>query len=404
MQTPQEADCATLTDLDPAKKAAKNKRKKENKKRKKTEADAKKVEEEEILKNSVKLQPVSSNPLFEVKNSPGKGLGVFAKQSIKSGAEIFREAAIVPNERNYFCVEACVDILPEGKKKKFMALQSKCRCGQSPCKETEVMKIFLENVFEISPDESSNGQRHSLVYEIAARVNHSCLPNSIYGFTKDLYISFRAIKNIKAGEEITFDYMDAESHSVRELRRNWISYYRGFRCCCHACSRDLGIPAGSELSTSSTKQSRKTRMTSQESLAEMAMFEKQNPHTEVLGKHTEAELAKFHEINKWALDFIAKVSSDCEQTPWSTRVSEFGGTQTKSLFETTIHMISALTNMVGDIWERNNEFGLEFGVLEGFLNRAVSDLEQNVKKVYEAAAAKQIQMDSGTVKSNGKES
>jgi hypothetical protein len=82
--------------------------------------------------------------LYEIKESPGKGLGMFALRPIKSGTEIFREALLVQGVlvfQGCLSIEAGVATLSDEKKKAFMSLHSRCNCGKTPCLETPVMNL-----------------------------------------------------------------------------------------------------------------------------------------------------------------------------------------------------------------------------------------------------------------------
>jgi hypothetical protein len=60
--------------------------------------------------------------MFEVKPSPGKGLGVFATQFIKKGTTIFQEAPLIRGGPQWLEKEAAFMLLSKEKKRDFMAL------------------------------------------------------------------------------------------------------------------------------------------------------------------------------------------------------------------------------------------------------------------------------------------
>jgi hypothetical protein len=146
-------------------------------------------------------------PVFEIRESPGKGLGMFATCNISKGTEILREAPLFlpscPND--WLSIEASYAVLSEDKKQRVTALYGHCFGKKSPCVETALMKIWDANSFG-----AENGSS-VYVYEIASRINHSCTANTTRGYTQDTYpqIVFRACQEIKQGEEIYADYIGA---------------------------------------------------------------------------------------------------------------------------------------------------------------------------------------------------
>lgn len=148
---------------------------------------------------------VISGRLFEVKPSPGKGLGVFAIQDNKKDTVIFQEAPLISGGPDRLDKEAAFMLLSEAKKQDFMALHSRCNCRKSPCEETQLMRIWAVNSFDLV----SLGSGNLGLFKIVSRINHSCLPNSVRRFTNTGNIVIIASQDIKKGEEITIDYVGA---------------------------------------------------------------------------------------------------------------------------------------------------------------------------------------------------
>jgi hypothetical protein len=98
------------------------------------------------------LDAILPGLLYEIKEFPGKGKGLFARVPIKAGTEIFREGPLSPVlSRDWLAIEASIMVISEEKRQKFFALHSQCKCGQTPCKETPVMKLWDTNSFMIEP-------------------------------------------------------------------------------------------------------------------------------------------------------------------------------------------------------------------------------------------------------------
>lgn len=73
------------------------------------------------------------------------------------------------------------------------------------------------------------------VYTLGAFFNHSCVPNSIPVYDCENKIqTFRALRAIKAGEEITHSYVDLARSTLE--RRVTLRKDYGFECDCHYCS------------------------------------------------------------------------------------------------------------------------------------------------------------------------
>lgn len=70
-------------------------------------------------------------------------------------------------------------------------------------------------------------------------LNHSCLPNVIFG-EKDNQMCFMAVRDIEKGEEINDSYIDITLPTNK--RRTELKNQYGFECCCERCSlQDDGI-------------------------------------------------------------------------------------------------------------------------------------------------------------------
>jgi SET domain len=169
--------------------------------------------------------------LWEVKQADGKGLGVFATRLIPKDKIIFQEAPLIIGGPDWLDKEASFMVLSEEKQRDYMDLHSYCNCQNSTCTETPFMRIWDINSFEVP----TVGQGHSAVYKIASRVNHACLPNARYRFTKTGNIVFFALEDIAKGDEITHDYINVGLYP-KSARRQHLSNKYGFYCRCRGCA------------------------------------------------------------------------------------------------------------------------------------------------------------------------
>ncbi|KAE9381539.1 hypothetical protein N431DRAFT_476350 [Stipitochalara longipes BDJ] len=142
--------------------------------------------------------------LWEIKPSPGKGLGVFATQNIKKGTAIFQEMPLIQGGPYWLQKEAAFMLLPAGKQRDFMAL----------CKRV--------------------GHDNARVYKIASRINHACFANTSQTFTTAGNIVISSIEDIKKSEKLTIDYIGVSNFAV-SFRRAALQFQYGFRCFCKGC-------------------------------------------------------------------------------------------------------------------------------------------------------------------------
>ncbi|TGO33799.1 hypothetical protein BHYA_0226g00060 [Botrytis hyacinthi] len=145
-----------------------------------------------------------SNAMFEIKTSPRKGLGVFAAQDIKKETEILREAPLM----KCVIVAATISHAEKQHSSRFTRLSS----------------------FDVVGDKQ---ERTNYIYHFASRINHECIPNMARGNTKNGDLVFRAVRNIKQGEELTTFYQ-ASLGTTLARREILLSKY-GFTCMCKAC-------------------------------------------------------------------------------------------------------------------------------------------------------------------------
>jgi hypothetical protein len=94
------------------------------------------------------------------------------------------------------------------------------------------------------------------VFYHCSRFNHSCNPNAYFSWNKLLGMeTIQAVKEIKAGEEITLCYTDQYQDRAR---RAWEHMHYGFKCDCPACG-DPSIE-GSWAATSAESRYRLTEL------------------------------------------------------------------------------------------------------------------------------------------------
>jgi hypothetical protein len=173
-----------------------------------------------------------------LKPSPGRGWGVFAIRKIKQSAIILREDPLfIVRKPHQEITEQDIRVafqrLKHFEQRQFLLLRDN---GGRHFNSME--SAFAENSFAL-PDNSipqtSSRMAHGL-YLLHSRLNHSCVPNAKVPKTSGPSITSYAMRNIAAGEEITFCYNTDFECRARHDRHQELR----FTCTCAACS--LGTP------------------------------------------------------------------------------------------------------------------------------------------------------------------
>ncbi|KAI0852300.1 SET domain-containing protein [Daldinia vernicosa] len=168
---------------------------------------------------------------FELRpSSPGKGWGAFATRLIKERDAILIEKPlfIIPKPSDDITDEdvfAAFQRLTPTAKQQFLLLRDN---AGGPFER--INEVLAENSFALEAN-----SEHGL-YLLHSRFNHSCLPNAKVPECSGEIITMFAIRDIVAGEEITFCYNgDFECRTRRERHQAL-----RFVCDCKACQ--LGTP------------------------------------------------------------------------------------------------------------------------------------------------------------------
>jgi len=185
---------------------------------------------------------------FVSRQIDGKGIGVVAIRDIEVGDLIISEEPllIIPwwvratvNPRTPKITELeeilCqfLDELSEEKRRIFMSL-SDCKVDENEEEKTE-LGIWRTNNFALgrTHSKSSNG-----IFPTIARFNHSCIPSAEFGWNEKAgRQEIRAIRNIKAQEEISLCYFTSQWQLEDvDVRRQYLQDSYGFNCTCQVCS------------------------------------------------------------------------------------------------------------------------------------------------------------------------
>ncbi|KAK2037599.1 SET domain-containing protein 5 [Colletotrichum somersetense] len=189
----------------------------------------------------------SDDGLWEVRPSPGKGLGVFALQTIDAGTRILDESPLFTIDPGslvsgqgfaFAAIAAAVD-------EAFAALNATARAEYLSCPEHR----------DLNDEADAAWSREALVFRTnaytmpggtvgifprLAKVNHSCRPNAgavtvgggSGGDERPARRIIYAARDIRAGEEVTVTY--APLAQATDERRARLAQW-GFTCYCAAC-------------------------------------------------------------------------------------------------------------------------------------------------------------------------
>ena len=185
---------------------------------------------------------VEASALYVIKESPGKGLGMFAAKDIPKGTRRLAEAPFFtladcpelswsqPDKPND--ISEAFDRLPAHEQSKYMGLHCPKRTDCS----------ILISIYEANCYEMGSG---SCICLDAARINHSCVPNAHYSWNDSTKrITVHAIKDTFKGEEITISYCSA-IETLQERKRKLKPYV--FTCRCPACQDDTVFGSMSQI-------------------------------------------------------------------------------------------------------------------------------------------------------------
>ena len=201
-----------------------------------------------------------SCPPFIVRESPGKGRGMFASRKIKEGQIILdeyplltvRRPANLPKFRdNHYpsideeTKEKILKLNDPAENLKTLDLESvKVLIMKNPALLTrleaktdeisKIFRIFCGNNAGITEDEAG-------LYNLLSHFNHSCAPNATHSWVKGDFHrkQVKAIKTIEKDEEILISYKWGHAEfnlGSREFRRQQLLEIFGFLCKCSECS------------------------------------------------------------------------------------------------------------------------------------------------------------------------
>ena len=193
---------------------------------------------------------------FEIRDAPGRGLGLFATTTIFQGQTIISEIDRISVYRHLWDLNPIAEVqkLEPWQKAHLSALH-----GRDPVpgaawnppasgvwQDTDYANVLDNNAFDIK---GSTGQwPFRAIFHIICRINHSCLPTAVGKLTillgtdsgsfatSRVDMTVRACTTIHPGEEITLDYHPSFRWESALERYAWLRDNRGFHCECAICN------------------------------------------------------------------------------------------------------------------------------------------------------------------------
>ncbi|KAF2087263.1 SET domain-containing protein [Saccharata proteae CBS 121410] len=182
------------------------------------------------------------HPGLELRQSPGRGWGVFTTVARARGEVLMREQAMISIPPGGTCLPGLLSAFAsfdEEEKATYMRLYNAHATSGSPRNET-VRQIFRTNAFGCNKE----GWR---LYNDISRINHSCAPNCVQGWSEDEgWGEAMAVEDIPAGAEITISYIALEAEQMDKIghRHVMLNGMWEFVCGCPRCERERIVSKG----------------------------------------------------------------------------------------------------------------------------------------------------------------
>lgn len=224
------------------------------------------------------------------------------------------------------------------------------------------MKIFMANNFEV------RNTGNLVIFKVASRFNHACIPNAFRRFTEAGNIVIYAIADIKKGEEITLDYVCAGAVSV-SVRRKYLSEKFGFICRCKGCVSNKTL---SQFAVNKGKKDISTPV--------------EVTNSEILGEQSAEEVAALAEIGPWMQSLKSFNDHMLDALSQACLVDHVRGVERREMLYSTYE--DAFRKWLRE----NNKFGLSEQIIQHYTAMVkpiiVPKMEDYVRRLQEHDAEK----------------
>ncbi|KAL5370967.1 hypothetical protein DPSP01_014567 [Paraphaeosphaeria sporulosa] len=171
----------------------------------------------------------------------GRGLGVVAEADIQRGTRILAESPLLSTRHSTLCEPQAVIEQFEGLDRSSQALYLELYSYEESPFKLAYEQLMAKRWHELLPvhqkayliwTANAFGDSNA-VYLHASRFNHSCIPNVEVHWNPALEKqTCHAIRDIKAGEELTITYIPLY---LARIERQARLHHWGFQCACAAC-------------------------------------------------------------------------------------------------------------------------------------------------------------------------
>lgn len=180
------------------------------------------------------MQSTQKEPMYALRDIPGKGKGLVAIRDIPRGTRILSETPIITVTMGVAVVTQAeasirrqVDALTKEQRQAFLSMHN---IYPSPNASKRYTGIVRTNALPIEIDGIGGG-----IFLEACRINHSCKNNAQKNWNTNIKRhTVHAITDIATGEEITITYLGVLGG--REARQRNLQAKLGFTCTCGLCS------------------------------------------------------------------------------------------------------------------------------------------------------------------------
>lgn len=184
-----------------------------------------------IVDGTIYRSPDTLNTLITISPTPTKGLAVFALRDLPPHTLLLSERPLIAlndDGARSDPLDGLVNALAPPLKRAYRSLHG---FSSTPSRSTTAKKsvpreslnrrVLYSNGFAIQ-------RTTTAVFEIASRINHSCVPNARFRWDEEAgRMDYYTVKKVLEGEEVCIDY----GHTKGRL----LKYY-GFECMCGGCT------------------------------------------------------------------------------------------------------------------------------------------------------------------------
>ncbi|KXT01160.1 hypothetical protein AC578_606 [Pseudocercospora eumusae] len=182
---------------------------------------------------------------YRLRKTVGKGDGAFALKDISAGTRILVDNALFIIEKQasditLFDLRQALRKLDKTDQERFHTLPMPDDAKGSS-HEAQQLAVFALHVHSIKGGAAQGCFIH------ASRFNHSCSPNCAMATNDEGQKHCYVFKDVRAGDELTFAYMDPVQYMTTDERQQYLREYLGGPCLCALCSTPAPQREASDL-------------------------------------------------------------------------------------------------------------------------------------------------------------